>query len=118
MNVLNGRMGQDGGADWSTQGEGVGAWIQLDLATPMAVSLLKFAGRVRDDRFRRVRLSFSDSSHQELELANNDALNEYALQPTTTSSVRITALLCWNTKWSINRGAQAIELWGINALTG
>jgi len=110
-NVFNGRMGQDGGADWSTKGEGAGAWIELTLGEPATVSLLKFAGRVRDDKFRQVRLSFSDGSEQHLELKNNAALNEYPLQPTTTSFVRITCISAWNTSHT-NRGAQEIELWG------
>ena len=90
-------MGQDDGADWSTTGEGPGAWIQLDLrgcssgnanrnasshasrissgakrqvamTTTMTmtttVTHLRFAGLVRDDKFKRVRISFSDGSAQ------------------------------------------------------
>jgi len=113
-NVLNGRMGQDGGADWSTRGEGPGAWIQLDLGWPTmhTVTQLKFAGRVRDDKFKTVRLSFSDGSSQELEFPNNTLLNSFDLSPAvSTTFVRITCLTCYNTSYP-NRGAQAIELWG------
>ena len=86
----------------------------------MAVSLLKFAGRVQQDQFRQVQLSFSDGSKRELELADDCLLNEYRLQqPITTSWVRITVLSCWNTAlsstgfiYSKSRGAQAVELWG------
>ena len=60
--MLNGRMGQDGGRDWATKGEGPGAWIQLDLVAPTRVSLIKFAGHVRDSKFRHVKLNFSDGS--------------------------------------------------------
>ena len=75
-NVLNGRMGQDGGADWSTHGEGPGAWIELTLNEKRKVFILKFAGRVRDDKFKNVRLSFSDgSTPQELEFPNDALLN-------------------------------------------
>jgi len=63
------------------------------------VSLLNFAGRVREDQFRQVQLSFSDRSKRELELADDSLLNEYPLQqPITTSWVRITVLSCWNTR--------------------
>ena len=96
-NAINGRMGQDGGADWSTRGEGAGAWIELDLGAPMTVTLLKFAGRVRDDKFRQVRVSFSDDSHQDIELKNTARLEEYTLAPTRTTFVRITCVSCWNT---------------------
>ena len=125
-NVLNGRMGLNNGAfrgvDWATDWPAStgceGEWIQLDLGKPMAVSLLKFAGRVQQDQFRQVQLSFSDGSKRELELADDCLLNEYRLQqPITTSWVRITVLSCWNTArrysiYSISRGAQAVELWG------
>ena len=132
-NVLNGRMGLNNGADWATgwpSSTGCeGEWIQLDLGKPMAVSLLKFAGRVSQDQFRQVQLSFSDGSKRELELADDCLLNEYRLQqPITTSWVRITVLSCWidarvsalnGIRYSIYAkrgggppGAQAVELWG------
>jgi len=111
-NVLNGRMGQDGGADWSTNGEGVGAWIHLELETAKMVTQLKFAGRVRDDKFKRVRVSFSDGSLQELEFPNNAHLNSFDLSPVTTTFIRITCLTCHNTA-HINRGAQAIKILGV-----
>ena len=93
------------------------------------VSLLNFAGRVREDQFRQVQLSFSDRSKRELELADDCLLNEYRLQqPITTSWVRITVLSCWidarvsalnGIRYSIYPksrggppGAQAVELWG------
>ena len=112
-NVLNGLMGQDHGADWSTDGEGVGAWIQLHFSKKTTVHMLKFAGRVRDDKFRKVCVSFSEGSTQELEFPDNEHLNSFNLQPVATWFVRITCLTCHNTKYH-NRGAQAIELWGLN----
>jgi len=110
-NVVNGLMGQDGGADWSTHGEGAGAWIQLDLNEKMTVTQLKFAGRVRDDKFKKVCVSFSDGSSQKLEFPDNTYLNSFDLSPVNTIFVRITCLTCYNIL-HVNRGAQAIELWG------
>lgn len=118
-NVLNGRMGQDGGADWSTHNEGPGAWIQLDLGESSSestaqttVTRLKFAGRVRDDKFKNVRLSFDNGSSRELEFPDDTCLNSFDISPpVTTTFVRITCLTCYNTSHP-NRGAQAIELWG------
>ena len=113
-NVYNGKMGQDGGADWSSVGEGVGAWITLYFNTFEKVTQLKFAGRVRDDKFRLVEVELSDGSKQQIELKNTDALESYpmethmAIQP--TSSVRITCISVWG-EGAPNRGAQEIELW-------
>ena len=118
INVFNGLFGKDNGEDWSTRGECLGAWIELDLGHEQLVSLLKFAARLSDghgpnDKFRDVSVAFSDGSAQQLELANDDNMNEYELTPTVTSIVRITVATCWNVAGSSsNRGAQEIELWG------
>ena len=46
------------------------------------------------EKFRRVRLAFSDDNEQELELRNSARLEDYPLRPTTATSVRITCVAC------------------------
>ena len=109
--LMEGYQGSDEGATnrWVTQGEGVGASIELTFASESWVTGMSWSHRENDEMFSDVTLLFSDGSSQDVHLEHSHEQIVYPLTPVLTSSVRVTALRVYG---GSNIGAS--EVWFVS----
>jgi hypothetical protein len=105
---------------WSTDGEGVGAWIEATLEGSWDLDAFTILQTGANELNKQVRLTFSDGSSQVKDLANTLDAQTIDLTPVTTSSVRIEVLDVYGT---VNNGARTIAFSGsvsgvVGAATG
>lgn len=93
---------------WATNGEGVGAWILLNFNQEYYVSRMTFTNRESQwEANRRVKLTFSDGSTQELsiDLAKGLVPTTIQFEPRATTSIRVEITAVW---FHFNNGAKEI----------
>jgi len=94
---------------WSTDGEGIGAWIEAGLEGNWDIDAVTIMQNGGDEQNKQVRLTFSDESSQVVDLANTMGAQTVDLTPVRTSSVRIEVLDVYGT---LNNGARTIAFSG------
>ena len=101
--------------DWATQGEGTGAWIQINMEKVYKVKRIQIKHRKNDnwrERFKVISLEFSDGTKIEHELGNNLNFNEITLDK-ETHVVKITAISSYSTELPTgNNGFNDIKIFG------
>lgn len=78
--------------EWATNGQGVGAWLQLDWTAPVAINKIVLFDRPNSvDQITGATLTFSDGTSVNVPVLNNDgSATTVTFSTRTVSSVRVT----------------------------
>jgi hypothetical protein len=85
----------DQSTSWITLNQREGASIELRFETDSLVTGFSWTHRGNSERFRQIRLEFTDGSSQTVELLNDNEARSYALDPVVTEGVTIVATSIW-----------------------
>jgi hypothetical protein len=98
-----------GFGDWSSAGDGVGAWINVTFDGTMLLTKLDFTNRCSPYSSKQLRLSFSDGSSQVIVAEENCDLATFSLTQVETSFVTITTESIYERSYV---GAKIISFYG------
>jgi LmbE family N-acetylglucosaminyl deacetylase len=112
--VVDGWPG-DFAREWSTVGQGAGAWLQLHWSSPVTVTRVHLFDRPNsNDRVTSGTLTFSDGSHVAVQALQNDGgLTDVTFTPRTVSWLRFT--VDTTSPETDNIGLAEIEVLGLSA---
>ena len=112
--VISGYPG-DYTREWATQGERVGAWIELRWTVPMIISRVVLYDRPNaNDQITGATLTFSDGSNITVPALNNNGTASFVnFSPKTVTSVRLTTTSV--AAATENIGLSEIEVFGTPA---
>jgi hypothetical protein len=102
-------------------GDGVGEWVELQLASPVAVAKVgvvngygKGPRYLENSRVRDAELRFSDGTTQSIHLTDTNELQYFDVRPDATTAVRLTIVSVYpGTRWD-DVAIGEIRLWGRN----
>jgi hypothetical protein len=108
--VVDGYPG-DHTAEWATQGEGAGAWLQLTWASPVTLGRVVLHDRPNEyDQVTGARLTFSDGTTVDVAPLDNtgaSAVVDFPARATTSLRVTLTSV----STFTSNAGLSEVEAW-------